>query len=170
MDGGGPKEGGSTATPILNSLSTIATVGSTIDPNNNPAIDPTGSGTNPYGLVIAPTTAGLITAGDLVACNFNDGATNTQGHGTTIVGLHPVQGAAPYRIAQSISLEGCAALAMLPDDSISAAAFVANLNPLVTASGTVNTPFSADKFSGPWGEAYVPGSGQPGGYGSGTSQ
>jgi hypothetical protein len=147
---------------ILSTLSAtkIATIGSTLDPIE--------MGGNPYGLVIAPSTAGLITAGDLVVCNFNDGATNTQGHGTTIVGLHPVEGATPYRIAQSSLLEGCAALAMLPDDGISAAAFVANLNPLVTASSTVNTPFSADKFSGPWGEAYVPGSGQPGGYGGST--
>jgi hypothetical protein len=102
----------------------------------------------------------LITAGDLVVCNFNDGATNTQGLGTTIVGLHPTAGAMPYRIAQSSQLQGCNALAMLPDDSISAAAFDANQSALVTAAGVVNTPFSADTFDHPWGEAYVPANGQ----------
>ena len=132
---------------ILAGLSSIATIGSTLDPIE--------MGGNPYGLVIAPATAGLITKGDLVICNFNDGATNTQGDGTTIVGLHPVAGSSPYRIAQSAELEGCNALAMLPDDSISAAAFTANLNPLVAPTGTVNNPFSADTFAGPWGEAYV---------------
>jgi hypothetical protein len=135
------------AANILAGLTSIATIGSTIDPIE--------MGGNPYGLVIAPATAGLITKGDLVVCNFNDGATNTQGDGTTIDGLHPVAGSSPYRIAQSAQLEGCNALTMLPDDSISAAAFVANLNPLVTASGTVNNPFAADTFAGPWGEAYV---------------
>ncbi len=139
---------------ILSTLSVagITQIGSTIDPIE--------MGGNPYGLVIAPVTSGLITAGDLVVCNFNDGATNTQGLGTTIVGLHPTAGATPYRIAQSSLLQGCNALAILPDDSISAAAFGANQNALVTAAGVVNTPFSADTFAHPWGEAYVAANGQ----------
>jgi len=133
---------------ILSTLHTFTAIGSTIDPIEG--------GGNPYGLAIAPISAGLITAGDLIISNFNDGATNTQGHGTTIVGLHPAPGSSPYRVAQSSSLEGCDALTMLPDDSISAAAFVANLNPLVAPTGVVNNPFSADTFHGPWGEAFVP--------------
>jgi hypothetical protein len=139
---------------ILSTLSVagITQIGSTIDPIEK--------GGNPYGLAIAPITAGLITAGDLVACNFNDGATNMQGLGTTIVGLHPTAGAMPYRIAQSSQLQGCNALAMLPDDSISAAAYGANQSALVTAAGVVNTPFSADTFAHPWGEAYVAANGQ----------
>ena len=139
---------------ILSTLSVagITQIGSTIDPIE--------MGGNPYGLAIAPITTGLITAGDLVVCNFNDGATNTQGLGTTIVGLHPTAGAMPYRIAQSSQLQGCNALAMLPDDSISAAAFGASQSALVTAAGVVNTPFSADTFDHPWGDAYVPANGQ----------
>ena len=139
---------------ILSTLSVagIIQIGSTIDPIE--------MGGNPYGLAIAPITTGLITAGDLVACNFNDGATNTQGLGTTIVGLHPTAGAMPYRIAQSSQLQGCNALAMLPDDSISAAAFGANQSALVTAAGVVNTPFSSDTFAHPWGAAYEPANGQ----------
>jgi len=134
---------------ILSVLSGVksVTIGSTLDPIEH--------GGNPYGLVIAPKTAGLITAGDLVVCNFNDGASNTQGLGTTIVGLHPTAGAHPFRIAQDAKLQGCDALAMLPDDSISAAASTANQNPLVSAAGVVATPFSMDSFAGPWGEAYV---------------
>ena len=139
---------------ILSALATakITTIGSTIDPIEK--------GGNPYGLTIAPETAGLITAGDLVICNFNDGATNTQGLGTTIVGLHPTAGATPYRIAQSPDLQGCNALTMLPDDSISAAAYAANKNALVTASGVVDSPFSADTFHEPWGEAFAAAHGQ----------
>jgi hypothetical protein len=137
--------------PTLPTLATISSIGSTIDPVE--------MGGNPYGLAIAPVTAGLITAGDLVVCNFNDGATNTQGDGTTIVGLHPVAGAAPYRIAQSSELQGCNALALLADGSISAAAFVANRNPLVSPDGSADEPFSSDVFHGPWGEAYVPAAG-----------
>jgi hypothetical protein len=139
---------------ILSMLSpgTITTIGSTVDPIEH--------GGNPYGLAIAPVTAGLISAGDLIVCNFNDGATNTQGLGTTIVGLHPSPGATPYRIAQSSSLQGCNALATLPDGSIAAAAYSANQNLLVAPSGTVNTPFSTDAFGKPWGEAYVAANGQ----------
>lgn len=125
-----------------------------------PTADPINMDNNPYGLAIAPVTAGLITAGDLIVCNFNDVPGNTQGAGTTIVGLHPTAGAMPYRIAQSSQLQGCNALAMLPDDSISAAAFGANQSALVTAAGVVNTPFSADTFGHPWGEAYVAANGQ----------
>ena len=139
---------------ILSMLSpnTIVTIGSTVDPTEH--------GDNPYGLAIAPVTAGPIAAGDLIACNFNDGATQTEGQGTTIVGLHPAPGSAPYRIAQSSSLLGCNALAALPDGGISAAAYSANRNPLVAAAGTVSTPFAADAFAGPWGEAYAPANGQ----------
>jgi hypothetical protein len=132
---------------ILSGLSTIITIGSTLDPIE--------MGGNPYGLAIAPVSAGLITKGDLVVCNFNDGATNTQGDGTTIVGLHAAAGSMPYSIANSAQLKGCNALTLLPDDSISAAAYVAGLNPLVAPDGTVNNPFAAHTFGAPWGEAYV---------------
>ena len=139
---------------ILSMLSpnTITAIGSTVDPVER--------GGNPYGLAIAPATAGPVSAGDLIVCNFNDGATNTEGKGTTIVGLHPTPGSAPYRIAQSPSLQGCNALAILPDGNISAAAFTANQNPLVAPTGTVSTPFSTDTFASPWGEAFAPANGQ----------
>lgn len=135
---------------ILSQLASVkaVTIGSTLDPT-------LGEG-NPYGLAIAPVTAGLITAGDLVVCNFNNAANPpVEGKGTTIVGLHPTAGAKPYRIAQDANLQGCNALAVLADDSISAAAFDANMNPLVSPNGTVNTPFASDSFGHPWGEAYV---------------
>jgi hypothetical protein len=144
-----------TVTPnLLNALApragtAIATVGSTKDPNNQDQ--------NPYGLVVAPATAGLITKGDLIACNFNNAGANggTQGLGSTIIGLHPGAGSMPYHIAQSPDLIACNALTMLPDDSISAAAWSVNMNPLVSPTGAVTTPFASDTFNDPWGEAYV---------------
>ena len=135
----------------LSTAGTITTIGSTVDPVNGDQ--------NPYGLAIAPTTAGLITKGDLVVCNFNNASTpaaqgGVQGTGMTILGLHPAAGSKPYRIAQSASLDGCDALTLLPDGSISAAAWSATSSPLVSAAGVVTTPFS-DTFAYPWGEAYV---------------
>jgi hypothetical protein len=150
---GGTQSSSATATVTPNLLAalaptgTILTVGSTVDPINGDA--------NPYGLTIAPATAGLITKGDLVVCNFSNSA-GAEGNGTTIIGLHPgATPAAPYRIAQSAALNGCNALTMLPDDSISASAWTSNLNPLVSATGTVGAPFAADTFAQPWGEAFV---------------
>src|ERR1700722_6771715 len=149
---GGTQSASASVTVTPNLLAALAptgvipTVGSTVDPINGDQ--------NPYGLVVAPETAGLITKGDLVVFNFNDGPTNTQGKGTTIIGLPPGTGSKPYRIAQSADLLGCNALTMLPDDSISAAAWASSLNPLVSAKGTVATPFS-DTFDGTWGEAFA---------------
>ena len=148
-------------------MNTITTIGSTVDPINDPVIDPTGSSTNPYGLAIAPISAGLLTAGDLVVCNFNNGpnmvqgspAPNTQGQGTTLVGLHPAAsanpGGNPYHIAQSASLLGCSSVSMLADDSIAATAFSAGIVPLVASTGSVSSPFAADNLAKPWGSAYV---------------
>jgi hypothetical protein len=136
----------------------IAPVGLTTNPN-----DPN-AGNNPYGLVIAPATAGLITAGDLIVCNFNNKANGAQGTGTDIVGLHPNMASAtqtPYTIANNAALLGCNALTMLPDDTISAAAFfgsnMTGQNPLVSATGAVSDPFgtAGDTFHSPWGEAYA---------------
>src|SRR5271165_5171951 len=87
---------------VLPTLTKMTTIGSTLDPLEH--------GGNPYGLTVATATGGLITMGDLIACNFNDGVTNTQGMGTTIIGLHPTAGATPYRIAQSAELLGCSAV------------------------------------------------------------
>ncbi len=137
------------APPAGTAIATVGLTGSTTDPTQ---------GYNPYGLVVAPATAGLITKGDLVVCNFNAGRNPNQGSGMNIVGLHPLAGSTPstpYPIASSPDLLGCNALTMLPDDSISAAAWASNLNPLVSATGTVGTPFASDTFNDPWGEAFV---------------
>lgn len=72
----------------------------------------------------------------------------------------------PYLIANDPALAGCSALAMLPDDSISATAFSSGMSPLVTPSGSVTNPFAADAFGSPWGEVFVPTAAQVmGGYG-----
>jgi hypothetical protein len=133
---------------ILPTLGTMTTIGSTLDP--------TEKGGNPYGLTVATATAGLITMGDLIVCNFNDGATNTQGLGTTVIGLHPTAGAMPYRIAQSTTqLLGCSSLTSLPDGSIVATASQANATVLVAPSGAISTPFSTDVFAEPWSVIYA---------------
>jgi hypothetical protein len=137
------------APPAGTAIATVGLTGSTTDPTQ---------GYNPYGLVVAPATAGLITKGDLVVCNFNAGGSTSQGTGMNIVGLHPLAGSTPstpYAIASSPNLLACNALTMLPDDTISAAAWSVSMNPLVSPTGTVTTPFPGGEFNDPWGEAYV---------------
>ena len=132
---------------VLPTLATITTIGSTLDPTEH--------GGNPYGLTVATATAGLITMGDLIVCNFNDGSTNTQGLGTTVIGLHPVAGATPYGIAQSAQLLGCSSLTSLPDGTIVATASQANATVLIAPSGAVSMPFSTDVFAEPWSAIYA---------------
>ena len=130
----------------LRGLGTIGTIGSTIDPLNGDL--------NPYGLDIAKASAGSIRRGDLVVCNFNDAA-NVQGTGTTIVALHPQEGAAPTHIAQAASLLGCDALAAGPTGNLWNAAFAANDNPIVSSSGTVLTTLPGGPWHHPFGETFA---------------
>ena len=142
---------GSTKTPasssVLTTLNTEQTIGST-----SPS---TPGDLNPYGLDIAKTTAGNITAGDLVVCDFNNPG-NVQGTGTEIVSLHPVVGSTPTLIAKDNTLTGCNALATAPNGNIWAAAFAANDNPIFTPSGTLVTTLSAGPWHHPFGEAFAP--------------
>jgi hypothetical protein len=100
-------------------------------------------------------TSGPIAAGDLVVCNFNNSA-NVQGTGSTIIALHPQAGSNPTHVAQDPSLLGCDAIAIAPDDTIWAAAFAANDNPLVSPSGTVLTTLPGGPWNHPFGQAFSP--------------
>ncbi len=141
--------GGSSAPPSGPFIGTlkITTIGSTVDPVNGDD--------NPYGLAIAPSTNGDITAGDLIICNFNDGATNTQGLGTTIEVLHPTPGSTPKQLVQDPNLQGCAAVSPDDQDNPWAAAYVANLAPFYTSSGKLDSTLSKGPWAGPWGEIFV---------------
>ena len=128
-------------------------IGSTIDSKHDQL--------NPYGLTVAPSTAGDFTAGDLVVCNFND-KTNRQGTGYTIVALHPHPGARPRLVSDARRLRGCDALALAPDDTIWAAAFKANDNPVISASGSLLTNIRGGPFYHPFGQVFAqPTSGNP---------
>ena len=147
----GAEDAGS-ATAVIGALA-ITTIGSTVDPSNGDQ--------NPYGLAIAPASAGLLTAGDLVICNFNDSA-NVQGNGTTIEILHPAPGSMPTRMVQDPNLKGCAALAIADNDAPWAAAYSSNLAPFYGPTGTLVRTLSGGPWAGPWGETYAPAFGATG--------
>src|SRR5580658_1146125 len=140
----GAEDAGS-ATAVIGALA-ITTIGSTVDPSNGDQ--------NPYGLAIAPASAGLLTAGDLVICNFNDSA-NVQGNGTTIEILHPAPGSMPTRMVQDPNLKGCAALAIAGNDAPWAAAYSSNLAPFYSPTGALVSTLSAGPWAGPWGETFA---------------
>jgi len=146
---GGPENDSS----ILKLLTKQVVIGSTIDPKLHQL--------NPYGLTVAPATAGDLTAGDLVVCNFND-SKNVQGTGYTIVSLHPAPGSKPELISDSKTLVGCAALALDPGDNIWAAAFTSDDNPIISPSGKFEANIKGTDFDHPFGQIYAaPKSGSP---------
>ena len=133
------------ATSVLTTLATTRTIGSTVDPLNGDQ--------NPYGLAIAPVSAGLQTAGDLIVCNFSDAA-NTEGAGSSIVLLHPVVGATPTHMIANPALRGCSALIDSRGGNPWVAAFSANDNPIVSASGALLNALANPVWNGPWGQAF----------------
>jgi len=138
---------------ILKLLRKEVVIGSTVDPKLGQL--------NPYGLTVAPATTGDFTKGDLVVCNFNDKA-NVQGTGYTIVALHPKPGSKPLLVSDSKKLLGCDALALGPADDIWAAAWTANDNPIITASGKLEGNIKGKPFNHPFGQVFAqPVSGNP---------
>lgn len=133
---------------ILSTLANQQTIGST-----SPS---TPHDVNPYGLDVAKVTAGKISAGDLVVCDFNNPG-NVQGTGTEIVSLHPAVGSTPLLIAKDHTLMGCNALATAPNGNIWLAAFKANDNPIFTPSGAFVTSLSNGPWHHPFGEAFAAG-------------
>jgi hypothetical protein len=142
---GGSKSGG-----VIGHLKTILKIGSTVDPINGDQ--------NPYGLAIAPVTAGGITAGDLLISNFNNGSPfNIQGLGTTVEDLHATPGSKPTRIAQDSRLTGPSELVTgTTDDFAWVSAFTANGVPIVgdTASGGVIDDLTGNGLEQPWGQTF----------------
>jgi hypothetical protein len=133
---------------VLKLLKKQVVIGSTIDPRFKQL--------NPYGLAVAPSTAGAFTAGDLVVCNFN-AKTNVQGTGFTIVGLHPNPGSKPVLVAaDKQTLLGCNALALAPGNFIWAAAFASNSNPILDSNGKLVENITGKPLDRPFGQIYAP--------------
>jgi hypothetical protein len=132
---------------VLKGLTRQVVIGSTIDPKFHQV--------NPYGLTVAPATNGAFTKGDLVVCNFNDKA-NVQGTGYTIVALHPKPGSKPTLVVGNKKLLlGCDALALAPDDTIWAADFAANDNPVISSSGKLISNITGMPLDNPFGQTYA---------------
>jgi hypothetical protein len=131
---------------VLKQLKKQVVIGSTVDPANGAQ--------NPYGLTVAPVTAGKFKAGDLVACNFN-AKSNVQGTGRSIVALHPVPNSSPLHVSSDKTLLGCDAIALGSDDTGWAASMVANDNPVIDVNGKLIVNISGKPFTQPWGQIFA---------------
>jgi hypothetical protein len=134
------------AQSVLAPLQTEKTVGSVVDPVTGDV--------NPYGLDVARTTSGKLSAGDLVVCDFN-AASNIQGTGRSILAIHPAIGSKPFHLTDVGPLLGCDALALAPNDFIWAAAFAANDNPIVSPRGVLLDAVRNFRWHHPFGQAFV---------------
>lgn len=135
-----------TVLPNFLAVAKISAVGSTIDPMLHDQ--------HPATLLLATQTAGLVTSGDLLTCNYSDAGGNV-GQGTTVVGVHPSAGSAPYLLAQSNQLTGCNGLTALPDGTLFAAAYTAKQIPMITPAGVISSALPAGTFTQPSGIAYA---------------
>lgn len=131
---------------ILKGLKRQVIIGSTVDPANGAQ--------NPYGLTVAPTSAGKLKAGDLLVCNFN-GKSNVQGTGASVIALHPTRGSKPAHLSSIAALKGCDAIAFGSDGLIWVAAMVADDNPVIDASGKLVRNIKGGPFAQPWGQIFA---------------
>jgi hypothetical protein len=86
----------SVSSSFLTPLKTASTVASTV---------PASGDVNPYGIVLVPTSAGKLKAGELLVSNFNDKA-NNQGTGTTVVQISPAGQQSLFSTISASSLPG----------------------------------------------------------------
>jgi hypothetical protein len=148
----------STPTAFLAPLKHVRTIGSTVPPSGD---------VNPYGIVVVPSSAGALQAGDLLISNFNS-KSNNQGTGTTIVELTPTGHKTVFATVEASSLPGSCpggvglttALSILPGgyvvvgsmpttNGLSATAQYGCLIVLDDAGHPVST-ISGPNIEGPW--------------------
>jgi hypothetical protein len=148
--------------PFLN-FKTFSLLGSTVPANGDQ---------NPYGIVVIPTTAGSLVAGNILISNFNDAgsapAGNLQGTGTTIVQMTPrgrlslfaqvkagsLPGACPGGVGLTTALavlpQGFVVVGSLPTSNGMAATAKAGCLIVLDASGHPVETISGPPINGPW--------------------
>ncbi|HEU0004131.1 MAG TPA: hypothetical protein VFQ36_24715 [Ktedonobacteraceae bacterium] len=144
--------------PFIGQFKHISTVASTVPANGD---------VNPYGIVVAPTTTGTLTRGNVLVSNFN-AVSNLQGTGTTVMQITPggsvsvfaqltagkLNGACPGGVGLTTALvalrRGWVIVGSLPTtDGTSATAKAGCLIVLDNNGNPVET-FSGSPINGPW--------------------
>jgi hypothetical protein len=146
------------AGPFIGPFNNVQTIASTLPKNRD---------VNPYGVAVAPTTTGRLTAGDVLVSNFNNHR-NLQGTGTTIVDVSPsgsvsafadlapnkLPGACPGGLGLTTALvalkSGWVIVGSLPTKNGSSASMQAGCLIVLNASGTPVETISGPPINGPW--------------------
>jgi hypothetical protein len=152
--------GTSKGSPFLSTLGVPRHVASTVPANGD---------VNPYGIVVVPTTVGILVKGDTLISNFNDKA-NVQGTGRTIVEVSPTGVMTTFAtIGSTPAMSTCpgvigltTALSILPGGWVVVGSLPAGVNgalPLVNpagcllvlnSSGAVVETWTNQNINGPW--------------------
>ena len=148
-------------------LNTVDIVSSTVPQNRD---------VNPYGVAVVQRTTGLLTAGHILASNFNDHR-NLQGTGTTIVDIAPngtlslfarikaaqLPGPCPGGVGLTTALvvlrSGWVIVGSLPTKDGTAATAQAGCLIVLDSSGNVVETLSGSPINGPWDMTAVEGDG-----------
>jgi hypothetical protein len=144
---------------FIGPFNTVQTLASTVPKNGD---------VNPYGVAVAPVSAGRLVAGDVLVSNFNNHR-NLQGTGTTIVEISPVTGnaslfasLAPNKLPGScpgglglttalVALRsGFVIVGSLPTKDGSSATMQAGCLIVLDSSGTAVETISGAPINGPW--------------------
>lgn len=126
---------------------------------------------NPYAVVIAPVTAGKVTAGDVLVTNFNN-ISNLQGTGTTIVDFNPATrkttlfaqiprdqaqcpGGVGLTTAMAVLKSGWVVVGSLPSKDGTTATRGEGCLLVLDMQGKLVATWSGPTISGPWGNMAV---------------
>ena len=140
-------------------FNTVQTLASTVPKNSD---------VNPYGVAVAPVSAGRLVAGDVLVSNFNNHR-NLQGTGSTIVEISPttgnvtpfaslapnkLPGACPGGLGLTTALvalsSGFVIVGSLPTKNGSSASMQAGCLIVLDSSGTAVETISGAPINGPW--------------------
>ncbi|HEY4739541.1 MAG TPA: hypothetical protein VIH76_02985 [Candidatus Acidoferrales bacterium] len=146
-------------TPILDSLTTISTVASTVPGNGD---------VNPYGMIVVPKSVGSLIAGHILVSNFNN-SMNLQGTGTTIMDMAPdgssvnvfaqidpttLPGSCPGGVGLTTALvilqSGWVVVGSLPTSDGTSATAHAGCLIVLDSNGSVAETISGSLINGPW--------------------
>jgi hypothetical protein len=146
-------------TPILDSLTTISTVASTIPGNGD---------VNPYGMIVVQKSVGSLVAGHILVSNFNN-SMNLQGTGTTIMDMAPdgssvnvfaqidpttLPGSCPGGVGLTTALvilqSGWVVVGSLPTSDGTSATAQAGCLIVLDSNGNVAETISGSLINGPW--------------------
>src|SRR5262249_2431483 len=146
------------AGPFIDPLNNRQTLASTVPKNGD---------VNPYGVAVVPTSAGRLTAGDVLVSNFNNHR-NLQGTGTSIVEVSPsggvsvfaalapnkLPGACPGGLGLTTGLvalrSGWVIVGSLPTKDGSSATMQAGCLIVLDSAGNPVETISGSPINGPW--------------------